>query len=188
MIWLCLGVLLFVLPHCFRGVAPGLRKSVLERIGESPFKGIVSLVLILSVVLMIAGWRSTPPRAIYIPPHWAMPVTSVLMLIAVWLFGAAYQATRIRRYIRHPQLTGVVVWAGSHLLANGDSRSIVLFGGLGLWALIEMPLINRREGAWVRPYGAALAVEIRGILISAVIFFALVLLHPYFAGVPLMPR
>jgi uncharacterized membrane protein len=110
------------------------------------------------------------------------------MLIAVMLFGAAQQPTRIKQYVRHPQLTGMAVWSGSHLLSNGDSRSLVLFGGLGIWALIEMLLINKREGAWQRPYGPALSVEIRGIVISAVVFFVLAYLHPYFAGVSAIPR
>ena len=39
----------------------------------------------------------------------------------------------------------------SHLLANGDGRSIVLFGGLGLWAVVAIVAINRRDGAWQKP-------------------------------------
>ncbi len=186
--WLSVGVLLWVVVHFIPSVAPGLRASLVERIGENPYKGIFALTLVLSIALMVIGWRSTTPEIIYLPPAWAPPLTSMLMLIAVLLFGAAHQPTRIRKFIRHPQLTGMVVWSLSHLLSNGDSRSLVLFGGLGLWALIEMPLISRREGVWERPYGPALSVEIRGILISAVIFFVLVFLHPYFAGVsPILP-
>jgi uncharacterized membrane protein len=82
----------------------------------------------------------------------------------------------------------MAVWSGSHLLANGDSRSLILFGGLGVWAVLEMLLISRREGPWKRPYAPALSVEIRGIVITAVIFFVLVYLHPYFAGGSLIPR
>jgi uncharacterized membrane protein len=188
MVWLYLGVFLFVMVHFFPGLAPGLRKSLVERVGENPFKGIFSLALILSVVLMVIGWRSSLPQHVYQPPAWATPASSVLMLFAVMLFAAANQPTRIKRYIRHPQLTGVAVWSGSHLLSNGDSRSLVLFGVLGIWALIEMPLISKREGPWQRPYGPALSVEIRGIVISAVVFFVLVYLHPYIAGVSPIPR
>ena len=188
MVWLCVGVLLWMVVHLIPSVAPGLRTSLIERVGENPYKGIFALTLLLSIALIVIGWRSTTPEIIYVPPAWSVPVTSMLMLIAVWLFGAAHQPTRIKRIIRHPQLTGMVVWSLSHLLSNGDSRSLVLFGGLGLWALIEMPLISRREGVWVKPYGPAFSVEVRGILISAVIFFVLVFLHPYFAGVsPILP-
>ena len=104
------------------------------------------------------------------------------------LFGAAHQPTRIKRVVRHPQLTGMLVWSLSHLLSNGDTRSLALFGGLGLWALIEMLLISRREGAWQKPHGPALSIEVRGIVISTVVFFVLVFLHPYFAGVSAIPR
>ncbi len=188
MIWLCFGVLLWTAVHLIPCFARGLRTSLVERLGEHRYRGLFALGIIVSLVLMVVGWRSTTPELIYLPPPWGTPLTSVLMLFSVMLFGAAHQPTRIKRYIRHPQLTGMVVWSLSHLLSNGDVRSLVLFGGLGLWALIEMPLISRREGAWQRPYGPALLVEIRGILISAVIFFVLVLLHPYFAGVSPMPR
>ena len=38
-----------------------------------------------------------------------------------------------------------------HLLANGESRSIVLFAGMAIWAIAEMLVINRRDGAWKKP-------------------------------------
>lgn len=38
----------------------------------------------------------------------------------------------------------VAVWAGAHLLANGDLASLVLFGGLGSFALVDMWLANKR--------------------------------------------
>jgi len=104
------------------------------------------------------------------------------------LFGAAHQPTRIKRVVRHPQLTGMLVWSVSHLLSNGDSRSLILFGGLGLWVLIEMLLINRRDGTWQKPHGPTPSIEARGIVISTVIFFVLVFLHPYFAGISPIPR
>ena len=188
MVWLCVGVLLWMAVHFIPSAARGLRTSLVERVGENPYKGIFALTLVLSIALMVIGWRSTTPELIYVPPTAGASLTSMLMLIAVLLFGAAHQPTRIKRFIRHPQLTGMVVWSLSHLLSNGDSRSLVLFGGLGLWASIEMPLISRREGAWARPYGPALSVEIRSILISVVICFVLFFLHPYFAGVSPIPR
>jgi uncharacterized membrane protein len=134
---------------------------------------------------MVVGWRSGTPQAIYAPPVSNPRVTSVLMLIAVWLFAAPYQPTRVRQYLRHPQLTGVALWSGSHLLSNGDSRSLALFGGLGIWALLEILLINRREGPWERPPVPELSVEVRGMLIAVVVFSVLFYLHPYFTGMPL---
>ena len=34
-------------------------------------------------------------------------------------------------------LTGVVIWAIAHLLVNGDPASLVLFGWLGAWAVVD---------------------------------------------------
>jgi uncharacterized membrane protein len=188
MIRLYLGVVLFIGVHLIPTLGREFRDLVIKRIGENPYKGLFSLALILAIALMVIGWRSVTPDPVYFPPAWGTPLTSVLMLISVLLFCAAHQPTRIRRFVRHPQLTGVAVWSTGHLISNGDSRSLVLFGGLGLWALFEIGLINKREGAWVKPYSPTLSVEVRGIFISAVIFFALVFLHPYFAGVSPIPR
>jgi uncharacterized membrane protein len=174
--------------HLMPSLAPGFKNSLIARVGEQPYRGLFSLSLLVAVVLIVFGWRSTAPESVYLPASWGLPVTSVLMLISVMFFGAAQQPTRIKRYVRHPQLTGVAVWSLAHLISNGDTRSLILFGGLGLWALLEILLISKREGVWVKPYGPALSIEVRGIVISAVVFFVLVYLHPYFAGVSPFPH
>ena len=89
----------------------------------------------------------------------------------------------VKRVLRHPQLTGLIVWAIGHLLANGDILSVVLFGGLGVWAVAEIVLINRREGAWVKPEPVPISAEIRPVLIGLVVFVALFAAHPYLFGV-----
>jgi hypothetical protein len=50
------------------------------------------------------------------------------MPLAFILFAASAMATSIKRFVRHPQLTGVLLWALAHLFSNGDGRSLVLFG------------------------------------------------------------
>ena len=110
------------------------------------------------------------------------------MAVSVYLFGAAQGRSAVKTVIRHPMLAAVAVWAIAHLLANGDLRSLVLFGGLGLWALVEIPLINRREGRWIKPDARSPAAELKIVLISAVVYVVLVFLHPYFAGVSPIPH
>jgi hypothetical protein len=76
------------------------------------------------------------------------------------------------RLLRHPLLFGVILWAVAHLLVNGDLRSVVLFGGLLVWAALEIVLINRAVPAWTKPAPAPLGKEIGavagGILVYAV--------------------
>src|SRR5690606_9302089 len=103
------------------------------------------------LVLIVLGWRATPPTALWSPPAGMRHATMTLMPFAVILFISARAPTDIKRFIRHPQLTGVKLWAVAHLLSNGETRSVILFGGLLAWAVLEVIFINRRDGAWVKP-------------------------------------
>ena len=141
---LVLGVLLWSATHFVPAVAADFRKRVIDRIGENPYKGLFTLAMVFALYLIISGWRATLPEFLYVPPAWGRHAASLLVLIAFILFSASHGQNNIRRIVRHPQLTSVVVWGIAHLLANGESRSIVLFGGLALWALVEIVLLNRR--------------------------------------------
>ena len=85
-------------------------------------------------------------------------------------------------------LTGVFIWAVAHLLVNGTTRALVLFGGLGIWALLEIVLINKRDGAYTKPDSPGFSEELKGTFFSAGILMLILLLHPYFAGVTPFPR
>lgn len=186
MVYLILGVLLWSLTHFIPALAPQWREAQMAK-SMARYKGLFSLLILISLGLIIYGWRSTPPEFLYAGGMAMRHATMSLMLVAFILFGAAQYPTRIKRLIRHPMLMSVVVWAVAHLLSNGESRSLVLFGGLGLWALVQMLLINRRDKEWVRPEAPSWFREIRGLIISLVIMAVAVWLHPYFAGVALMP-
>jgi uncharacterized membrane protein len=162
---LTLGVLLWGLTHLIPAAFPAVKKSLVVRLGENPYKGIFTLLMALAIYLIISGWKAAIPESIYLPPAWGRHATALLMLIGFVLFFAPYPSNNIKRALRHPQLTGVACWGVGHLLANGEARSIVLFGGLALWAIIEILLINRRDGAWTRP--APVARKNDFILLSA---------------------
>ncbi len=188
MIWLVLGVILWSVVHFIPTIGISLKSRLVEAVGENGYKIGFSLLVVLSIVLMVVGWRSAEPSLIYSPAEWTRSAAAVLMIVSFILFGAAQHPTRIKRFIRHPQLTGLMVWSVAHLLSNGDSRSVVLFGGLGLWALLEIPLINARDGNWVKPASPSIGIELRGLAISLAIFAVALVLHPYFAGVSPMPH
>lgn len=187
MIWLILGVLLFAAIHMLP-TAPAARARAVERLGVQRYKGVFSLAAAGGIVLIVVGWRSSMPSYLYAPPSWGAAVANPLVFAALVLFVASGVPTNLKRLIRHPQLTGVTTWAGAHLLANGDSRALVLFGGIGLWAVVEMGLLNRRDGAWQRPEPLPLVAEFKPLISAAVAFAILFLAHPYIAGVSPLPR
>lgn len=173
--------------HLFPGLCAGQRRAVIGRIGLGPYRGLFSLLLVLAVVCMVAGWRSVTPVTVYAAPPAMGGVTAVLMAVALILFVAARAPTDIKRLLRHPQLSSVVVWSAAHLLSNGDSRSLVLFIGLALWAVVEMAVISRREAAWKRPEPVGAARTGLSAAIGLAAFAVVTFIHPWIAGVPALP-
>lgn len=180
---LVLGVLLWSFMHFLPAVEAGFRKALIARLGENPYKGIFALLMGLSIYLMITGWKTAIPELVYEPPAWGRHGTALLVLIAFVLFTAPYPANNFKRILRHPQLTGLACWGVGHLLSNGEMRSIVLFGGLTAWAIVEMLLINRRDGEWSRPDPAPVKNDILLLASGIVVYAAFLFSHQWLFGV-----
>lgn len=182
------GVALFTLLHLFPSALAAQRRKLIDAIGANPYRGVYSLIALAAIVMIVFGWKAAVPRAVYVPPLPAGAITSLLILIGTVLFFASQAKTNIKRILRHPQLTGTIIWAGTHLLANGDNRSLTLFGGFGLWAIIAILLINRRDGAWQKPEPVAVKYDIVTVAIGAVAFAVLSYLHEPLFGVAPVSR
>ena len=174
MILLILGLALWIAGHAFKRVLPNLR----QRLGD-PGKGVSAAIILAGVVLMVIGYRGWDADIAYDPPDWGRHLNNLLMLIAVLLFGLGGSKSTFRGSLRHPMLLGLATWAVAHLLANGDWASVVLFGGLGLWALAEMQVINRAEPEWERPEPGTTAGTLRLMAISAVIYLVIAGIHTW---------
>ena len=186
MIFLIAGLVLWCGVHLIPTLATGLRRNLINKLGLRPYKGVFALLIITSIVFIVFGWRSVEPADIYLPPLWGRDVTYFLVLLMFILFVAAKRKTNIKRIFRHPQLTGVMLWSIGHLLANGDNRSLVLFAGIGTWAILEMLLINHRLGKWVRPDPVPVKSDLLTLAIGIVLYGAVLMAHPYLSGVSLL--
>lgn len=185
MLLLILGVLIWSIVHLFPSMMPAQRNALYAQYGKT-YEGIYALKIVIALIFIVIGWRMAMPTQIYNPPVWGRHITMLLVLVAIILFAAAKGNSRIRQYIRHPMLTGVAVWAVGHLLANGDSRSVVLFGGLLIWSIVNQFTINRRDGAWVKPAVGTMKGEVIMLVASVVVYGVLLFLHPYFTGMPVI--
>ena len=183
MILLIAGVLLWSGLHLLPVAIRGPRQGLVDRLGEGGYKGIFSLLMLAAIALMGFGWRGAQPSYMYSPSYEMRWAGIILTVIAFVLMAAANRPSRIGRLVRHPQLTGVLAWAVAHLLANGDSRSLVLFGGFAIWSAITIVLINRRDGAWQKPEPPSWIREIVGILIGVAVWGLFVAIHRWIAGV-----
>ncbi len=140
---LILGVALWWAAHLFKRVMPERRAAM----GDAG-KGAVALALVAAILLMIFGYRMTDFIHIWAPPAFLTHINNLLVLIAFYLASPAGQKGRLLNKIRHPMLGGFKLWAFAHLLVNGDLASIVLFGGLLAWAVVEVIVINKSEPDW----------------------------------------
>ena len=184
MTWLIIGVAWWSAVHLFSSIMPRQRAWFVDKLGEGRFKGLFALDIVIALALIIYGWRSADVVPVYSPPLIGSPLVPVLMFISFLLFAAASAPGNIKRFVRHPMLAGMALWGATHLLANGDSRSIVLFGGLGLWALLEIVTINRRDGAWQKADAVPFAKDISTVVATAVIFAIVAYAHQWAFGVP----
>ena len=163
-----LGLLLWWGAHLFKRLTPARRAAL----GDAG-KGLVTVGVLAGLVLMVVGYRGVEHIDLWYPPAFLTHVNNLLMLLAVYLFAASGMKTRITRVIRHPQLTAVKTWAVAHLLVNGDLASVILFGGLLAWAVVEVILINRAEPRPVpnppAPAGKEIGAVLGALLATAVI-------------------
>jgi uncharacterized membrane protein len=181
------GLVLFGGTHLFLSLASAQTEDAKARFGEPAVKGIVAVLSLAGLVLIVLGWRSSEPSWIYTPPMQIRSIATLLVAIAIYLFVISNRPSVIKRVLRHPQLTGVILWSGAHLLLNGDSRSLLLFSGLGIWAVLEIALINGRDGAWEKPQAPALKTDLISAIVSVVVILALSWGHRWFAGVAIVP-
>ena len=181
---LVVGVLLFACVHFIPSLAPSFKANALTNIGEDAYKGIFSLLLLSAFGVIIMGWRSVVPVSIYLPFPALHKIALSLLGCAFLVMAASKRQSRLRLLIRHPMLTGVVLWGVSHLLLNGDNRSMALFGGMTAWALIEIVAINKREGVWIKGDPPSWTVELVTVLIAAITVGVIIYLHPWLSGMP----
>lgn len=189
MVILAVGLILFLGSHLLPGTR--LKDELTARFGERGYKMIFALASGLGFALTLYGYhaaREAGPMILYDPPFWLRHVTMGLMLIAIILLVATYIPGRIRLYVRHPMVTAVLIWAFAHLLANGDSASVILFAAFLAWAILDRISLKRRETAGlVTVTGGPWRNDLLAVGVGVLLYAAIVLrLHAWLIGVPVM--
>lgn len=196
MLPLVIGLVIFFLPHLVP-TAPDLRRGLVERFGEGPYKLAFSVLSLIGLVVIVMGYAKVQHYAgsknpiIWTPPLFMRHITMTLMPIAFVLLASAYIPSRIRTAVKHPMLAAVKLWAFAHLLVNGDLGSMVLFGSFLAWAVWDRISIKRRGGGSLGPLGTAkggLGGDIAAVVVGlALTAFMVPWGHAHLIGVPLLP-
>src|ERR1700677_3834154 len=114
-----LGLVIFLGTHVFV-TRRNERASLVERIGEWPYRGLFSLVAIIGIGLIaygFASYRAAGMITVWDPPAWTRHIVVVLMWPASIMVAATYIPGNIKRVLKHPMLAGGKTWALPHLCA-----------------------------------------------------------------------
>jgi uncharacterized membrane protein len=141
-----------------------LRDTLVARLGEGPYRGAFALASLLGLVWMVYAYRHAPTDHRWDQPLGLRAAAFVLVFFAllfvviglatpspaqVGMESKLAEGTDIARGIvritRHPFLWGVALWALTHLVANGDLASLILFGSLVLLALAGTVAIDAKR-------------------------------------------
>ncbi|HAZ60017.1 MAG TPA: protein NrnU [Gammaproteobacteria bacterium] len=150
-----IGLALFLVTHGLRLPGEGPRRALIARLGCIGFKVLYALLTALALVLIARGYGEARLSAELL---WVLPVgvrhaASLLTVAAFLLLVAAYvPRNHLKSAIGHPMLAGVKLWALSHLLVNGSTADLLLFGTFLAWSVVLFAVLRRRDrAAGVRP-------------------------------------
>ncbi|MGF6158455.1 putative membrane protein [Ensifer sp. KUDG1] len=186
---LVLGIILFLGLHLIRVVAPGFRAGVIESRGKGTWMGIYAILSLIGLCLIIYGFGQARSETgmLYDPPVFMRHIALLLMLFAFIFLAAGFlPAGRIAVAVKHPQVLSIKIWALAHLLANGETSSVLLFGSFLAWAVILRISLKRREraGERVLPVFKSASNDVLAVIIGLVAYVLFVWkLHEWLIGV-----
>ncbi|HEV8095988.1 MAG TPA: NnrU family protein [Burkholderiales bacterium] len=196
-----------------------LRAAIVRSTGERGYLGLYVLVAFATIGWMIYAYNRAPVEPLWpglrLLPALVMPFAFILVICGVFsrnptavaqekVLKAEEPARGILRVTRHPIQWGILLWAAAHLLARGDLKSAIFFGGFFALSALGMALIDSRKARtlgddWKRfadatsslPFVAiaqgrnrfnAAEIGIAKPLIGLAVYVAFLLLHSWLFG------
>lgn len=221
-----MAAVLFVGAHFVLSSQP-LRQVLSTRLGERPFLAIYTLVALASFAWLLLAYAHAPYVSLWPPSVWRRWIPFCIMPFAMILLVSGYMvrnptvvgqerllagtdpAPGILKVTRHPAMWAMSLWGLSHIPANGDAASLMLFVSIIVLALGGAAHIDRRRGAaypqeWQRftavtsyvPFAAIasgrnhLALHDIGWVapvLGLIVFAAFLFAHKWLIGVPAWP-
>jgi len=140
-----------------------LRGSLRDQLGEHGFLAVYSLTALVTFAWFLVAYAHAPTIFLWPRREWTALVPVVVMPLATVLLIAGYTtanptavgmertarandpAPGILRVTRHPVMWAIGLWAISHMIANGDLRSLLFFGAFAVLSLGGTVLIDRKK-------------------------------------------
>jgi uncharacterized membrane protein len=193
---LVFGLVVFFFTHSM-GIFSKTRAFFLKNLGEDYLKRYTMVGALIGLIAIIYGfgaYRAGGYIDVWYPPVWTRHLAASLMLFSIILMVSAFIPSFIKTKAKHPMLASVKIWALSHLIANGDLGSMVLFGSFLIWAVASRISMKYREPALKIaqvpvshvPFGQS---DVRVLLIGVGVYLATAMfLHKWLIGVAVFSR
>ncbi|MEO1191013.1 MAG: NnrU family protein [Pseudomonadota bacterium] len=161
-LWFAAALVAFLLAHSLP-LRPPVKAWFVAKLGRGGFQLLYSALSLLLLVWVIRAAGEAPYVELWPQAAWQRTLAfygmlGVCLLLALAIarpnpfsFGGArnesFDPARpgIVRWTRHPLLLGLALWAGLHLLVNGDLARALLFGLFAGFSLLGMAVIDRRK-------------------------------------------
>lgn len=194
----------FVAAHLVPAM-PGVRARLVGLAGRATYIAVYSLVSLALLAWLVLAARRAEDVWLWQPAAWQWLIPAVVMPASLVLLVAGLAqpnplSVSMRRsdeerlpaitvLTRHPVLWGFLLWALSHIPANGRLVPMILFASMAAMAALGMPMLDRKakrrlgEAAWgrlsasARPLSRADLRVLGFAVLSALAFYAWMLLQ-----------
>ncbi len=140
-----------------------LRAPLVARMGEGPFLGIYSLIVVAAFAWMLLAFAAAPHLEVWSAPRFLAWLPIVIMPLACILVVAGLttpnptlaggqlggpadlRVSGVITITRHPFLWGTGLWALCHIPINGAAAPTVLFAGIAVLSYAGMAHIDARK-------------------------------------------
>ncbi len=143
MLLMLAGLFLFFFVHLIPEIR-GLRRYLFKRYGAESYRTWISVLSIVAMVQIIWGKATSSEIILWQPTELFRYFTLALMPVSIIMITASVIHCNIRRYVLHPLLSGVAIWAGLHLFSSGDLASIILFSFFLIFSLYKQWVLRVR--------------------------------------------
>jgi uncharacterized membrane protein len=147
----------FLMLHSIPAI-PDIRLRIIRSIGKPAYIATYSAASLAALAWLFAAALALDYVPLWELRPWHAAMTFMLAPIGCFFVLAGLMSANplsisirssgpagaVVRITRHPVQWGFALWALGHVIANGDLRSLLLFGGLGLFALAGIPMAERR--------------------------------------------
>jgi uncharacterized membrane protein len=189
---LIIGLIIFLGSHSCRIFAEPWRNHMIDRLGEVKWKGLYTIISLVGFIIMVIGYGQARQDTLVLwqPNPFLISIALALNLIAfIFLASSSPSNNAIRLKLKHPMILGVKVWALAHLLSNGTSVNLILFGAFLIWAVLDFRSARKRpalmpQQAEISTKATVIAIA-SGVILWTVFVFGL---HQYLIGVSPLAR